>query len=65
MQNIIRAFIRRDFTDAGLGVRYKARTVVEIERGAFENYRAAGLAGVARRENAAPMLPSPNVERGA
>lgn len=38
-----KAFIIRDFNDAGTGASFNAGEVRDIEQGAFDNYRAAGL----------------------
>ena len=41
-----KAFIVRDFKDAGTGANFTAETIREISAGAFRNYKAAGLVRV-------------------
>ncbi|NII59841.1 hypothetical protein [Sphingomonas aerolata] len=48
----IKAFVIRDFTDAGTEERFTAESTPELEKGRFDNFKAAGLVRLPTAEEA-------------
>ncbi len=54
---MIKAFVIRDFNDAGTEENFTAASTPEIEKGAFDNYKAAGLVRIATADDAKAAEP--------